>query len=126
MSFCWVILLMLGCYASEWRGFKSFLRIVGVDSKYFPDYYKKTPNWMRKKHGIMQRWIPRYMYYYGHCIIIGPFIVSICSLGFTLTNKPSIYHEVIVAIYLIIMFFQGLFIIIMTRIYVGKWRNFRN
>lgn len=114
---------MLGCYYSEWFGFKKYLEIVGISSRFFPDCYKKTPNWMREKHGIMQRWIPRYMYYYGHGIILGPVIVSVCSLIFALAEKPRIYYEVAVVVYLLLVFLYGVFIIIMTRIYAGSWRK---
>lgn len=119
-----VFAFVIGCYSSEWFKFKRFLKIVGVNSRFFPDAYKKTPNWMRKRHEIMQRWIPRYMYYYGHCIIIEPVIVSIFSLLFALTEKPTMYYIMAVAVYGLLLFIQGVFIIIMTRIYAGSWRNF--
>ncbi len=63
------------------------------------------------------------MYYYGHGIILGPVIVSVCSLIFAFAEKPRIYYEVAVVVYLLLVFLYGVFIIIMTRIYAGSWRK---
>lgn len=116
-------IMMMGYYCICWRNTKSLINTVKLDTKYFPNHFKKTPMWMRKNHDIMQRWIPDYLYYYGLTIHVGPLIVVIITLAFVLADKPPIDSYTVVFIILIIGFLKTMILLIMTRIYVGSWRK---
>lgn len=124
MLFATTFLFMIGFYACSWRTYRSIIELIGIDSKYFPQKYKRTPIWMKKNHEIRQQWIPGFMYYYGYTLLPGPLIVSAFVLVLSLTKAQSVYSYSVIIAFLFRYGIMILWVLFMTRIYVGSWKRF--
>ena len=64
------------------------------------------------------------MYYYGYTLLPGPLIVSAFVLVLSLTKAQSVYSYSVIIAFLFLYGIMILWVLFMTRIYVGSWKRF--